>query len=502
VPLRRYVQSLAPIALSAIGLAFLFGCAKEPVRVDRNRPPRTFLVSAPPESSGSSYRVHLYWRGEDPDGYISGYVWAFDSDEINAYRFTTKTDSVFELTVNDSADIANGTQIPSLTRYHTFFVRAIDNLGKPDPNPAFFNRRIFNAGTIPPRVTFLPGPDVSGVLGGGDTLSDGKKFRICWTGNDSDGVVRFFKIDVGPYSTPLSSDTCAFFNDTVPGALGLVSGAYIMTTTAVDNAYAVGRERYNFVVNHDPETWFIPRGNPVGHYIRPYREGTRVNEVGTFAQNDTIPYQSTVWFDWDATDTTGGEANCISGWSLTLLGGTRLAGEPYTIGFLDTLATAPSVIRFKTSNPVTMGLVGFSNLILDSLDASYNLNMIVSSRDCSFRGDGTPATFRFNCDFPPRLDNLTERDTVANVDPVVGSEPCKVIAWASYDNEDGITKDAKITLDSQQSVLTSNWEQFLLVPYRILRQLAPGNPHRADVKVFDRAGVGSKETLTVSFNLP
>src|SRR6266850_968900 len=332
VPLRRCVQSLVPIALSVLAAANWVGCSKEPVRVDRNRPPRTFIVAAPAESTSASYRVHLYWRGEDPDGYIRGYVWAFDRDEINAYRFTSRTDSIFELTVNDSADVAGGSQILGVSRYHTFFVRAIDNLGKPYINFAFFNRRIYNASTIAPRVRFLPG-QVSGL--GGDTLSDGRSFRVCWTGNDSDGIVRYYKIDVGPYSTPLASDTCAFFNDNVTKSLGLVSGAYTLSVTAVDNAFATGQSRYKFIVNHDPETWFKPLGNPIGHYIQPFLEGQKVDRAGIFAPGDTIPYRSTVWFDWDAADTTGGEANQITGWALSLRGGTRNNGEAYTIGFLD-----------------------------------------------------------------------------------------------------------------------------------------------------------------------
>jgi len=110
--LRRYLPSLARIAVAGSALAFLASCAKNPLIVDRNRPPRTFLVAAPIDSTIShpsatgvsySYRVHLYWRGEDSDGYVVGYLWAFDDSSAGHFRYTAKTDSIFEVTVNDSA---------------------------------------------------------------------------------------------------------------------------------------------------------------------------------------------------------------------------------------------------------------------------------------------------------------------------------------------------------------------------------------------------------------
>ena len=311
------------MAGTTIGL--FTSCAKSPLLVDRNRPPRTFLVAAPIDSTIShpaatgvsySYRVHLYWRGEDPDGYVVGFLWAFDDSSAGHFRFTTKTDSIFDLTVNDSTDITGGSTLIGSTRFHTFYIKAVDNLGKPDPNFAVFNKTTFKASTIRPRVRFV-GPLPSGM--GIDTLSDGRPFQICWTGDDSDGVVIRYKFDVGTHSSPLTTDTCAYFNDsTNVNSVGLASGVYNLTLTAVDNALAVGKTNFLFVVNHDPETWFEPKGNPNGYYNPPFLNGSQVDPslVFTFHQGDTIPYRSTVWFNWDGEDLgrPGTPALCATLW--------------------------------------------------------------------------------------------------------------------------------------------------------------------------------------------
>jgi len=312
MPLRRYFWSLARLALAGASLVALFGsCAKNPLLVDRNRPPRTFLVAAPldstithPSATGVtySYRVHLYWRGEDPDGYVVGFLWAFDDSSAGHYHFTTKTDSIFDLTVNDTTDITGGSTIIGTSKFHTFYIRAVDNLDEPDPNLAVFNRTIFKATTIPPHVRFVGAlPSGNGV----DTLSDGQPFQICWTGDDSDGVVIQYKIDIGSFSGPLTSDTCATFNSPGdPKSIPLASGVYNLTLTAVDNALSVGKTNLFFVVNHDPETWFEPKGAPIGHYFPPFLGGNVVDPstVVNFGQGDTIPYRSTVWFDWNGED--------------------------------------------------------------------------------------------------------------------------------------------------------------------------------------------------------
>ncbi len=504
-------RSLALVVLLSVSVGFLISCSKDPLRADRNRPPQTFLVAAPVDTSVAvlkySYRVHLYWRGEDPDGFVVGFLYSWDDSSIGAFRFTTKTDSIFELEVNDSTQIGGGTGTnPSNSRFHTFFIRAVDNLGKPDPQATIFNSRLFNAETTSPIVTFVgpitPHPHFPNDPVTIDTLCEGTPFQICWRGRDPDGVVTRYRFDVGSFSSTLSTDSCATFNDpNTPGSVQLSSGRYTMTVSAVDNANAVGKASVPVVVNRDPETWFKDKGAPIGHYIQYHLKGQQTMIVGTFAPGDTVPFRSTVWWEWEGEDTGGGcEKNCLSGWSFRLLPGTRDGGEPYLIGFLDVLSAGPPLIRFNNNDPNQMSQAGFANLILDSLDAGINLVAQVASRDCSGRADGTPAFFEFHCNFRPQLDSL--RVTPITADVGQGLEPCQLIEWFGEDFEDGFTKGALVRLDATRDLTFEDYEQSTIVADRVFRTLSPSGPHSVIVRVIDRALVQSENRLSVEFNLP
>ena len=512
MPLRRLLRSLACLAVSIATVVTISGCAKDVVRLDRNRPPRTFIVAAPVDSTGvgegsrSSYKVHLYWRGEDDDGYVAGFLWAFDDSSLSNFHFTTRTDSTFELVVNDSTQLTGSTTVLGLSKYHTFFIRAIDNLGKPDPGIQFFNRRTFLASTQQPRVEFVGAlPDTFDVAPI-DTLSDGAPFQIRWRGEDPDGVVTRYKFDVGTYSSPLSPETSAYFNESSrPGAIGLPSGVYTFTVTGIDNANAVGKASFIFVVNHDPETWIIPKGNPIGHYIQYFKEGTEVYIEGTFAPGETVPYRSTVWWEWDAADTTGGETNRITGWSVYLNPGNRNNNDPYTIGFVDVLLEGPPPVRFTTNNPAVVGPAGFVSLILDSLDAGYGLTLHVRARDGSLRGDGTPAQFRFNCNYPPKLIEVWERDTLAVPPGSSTPEPSKAVHWLSYDYEDGLASTARLTINGTRNVDLFSREQSYIIPVSVFQSLNPGSATGGvKVRVGDRAGIQTppEEAQEIVFPIP
>ena len=509
MPLRRLLRSLACLAAPALFLTGLAGCAKDVVRLDRNRPPRTFIVAAPVDSAGvregsqASYRVHLYWRGEDDDGYVVGFLWAFDDSSFSNFRYTTKTDSIFELVVNDSAQLTGSTTVLGVSKYHTFLVRAVDNLGKPDPGIQIFNRRTFLATTLQPSVQFV------GALPGGagiDTLSDGAPFSIRWRGNDPDGRVTRYRYDVGSYSSPITTDTVAYFNDpSHAGSIGLPSGVYTFTVTGIDNANAVGKTSFIFVVNHDPETWIEPLASPIGHYIQPFLEGNQVNIEGTFGPGETVPFRSTVWWEWGAADTTGGETDRITGWSVYLNPGTRNGGDPYTIGFVDTLVPGTPAVRFTTNNPAVVGPAGFVSLILDSLDAGYGITLYVRARDGSLRGDGTPVQFRFNCNYPPELRDIGVRDTLAI--PTGGSlpVPCKFVYWTSYDYEDGIASRASVTVNGTFKLELINREQSILIPVSTFQSLNPGDTTGGvKVRVKDRAGIEIPiaDALEIVFPIP
>lgn len=502
---------LAVVVLASVCGWILISCAKNPVKVDRNRPPETFLVAAPVDTSVAtipySYRIHLYWRGEDPDGYVVGFLWSWDDSSIGAFHYTTRTDSIFTLSVNDSAAIANGIGLPQSSRAHTFYIRAVDNLGKEDPNLTIYNKRPFNAQTEIPRV-FFTGALVPRADGKIDTICDNQPFQICWAGRDPDGVVTHYRYDVGSYRSPISQDSCATFNDpNTPGSVALPSGLYTISVSAIDNANAVGTGRYLFVVNHDPETWFVPKGAPIGHYIQYSSFGSQVNFTGTFAEGDTVPYRSTVWWEWDGEDDSCENRTCLKGWSFTLQPGTREDFQPYIIGFNDTLSVGPPLVRFNTNNPGPLGDAGFESFILDSLDAGTNMIARVASRDCSQRADGTPATFTFNCDFPPTVDSLQVTAVSANPDGLAtGNEPCRLITWQGVDREDGLTADADVLIDDTLHKLVNgtaaNPAQSVIIPDRTFLAQSAGTTHSVKVRVFDRAGIKCINDVRLEFQIP
>ena len=117
---RRLAAGAFAVALLVIPLAamlFLTGCRKqEKVFIDSNLPPDTRLTSAPGPYSQANYRIHMYWDGTDPDGFVVAYHYAWD-DTVPPYsavdspwRLTTNSDSLFKALIDSIGE----------TRRHTF----------------------------------------------------------------------------------------------------------------------------------------------------------------------------------------------------------------------------------------------------------------------------------------------------------------------------------------------------------------------------------------------
>ena len=153
---RRLAAGAFAVALLAVPLAamlFLTGCRKqEKMFIDTNLPPNTRLTSAPapvpdpPEPPGPpvNYRIHMYWDGTDPDGFVVAYHYAWDDTvppygaENSPWQFTARSDSLFKALIDSVGQ----------TKRHTFYVRAVDNEGKLDPSAAWVRS---DASTAPER---------------------------------------------------------------------------------------------------------------------------------------------------------------------------------------------------------------------------------------------------------------------------------------------------------------------------------------------------------------
>ncbi|MFZ1731885.1 MAG: hypothetical protein WBQ23_13280 [Bacteroidota bacterium] len=184
------------LLLSLTLVALLAACSETPNNPRENAPPETYLSLTPDgDLRTTTSRQHIHWWGDDPDGFIAGYLISFDN--VN-WKFTTKNDSVFALTLSGSD-----------TTY-SFYVRAVDDqgngvwdsdgplgaepftdsnnnatydngepfidLGLADPTPADLRYPIQNS---PPVVRFAQGSTVPEIT---FTVA-----TFAWTGTDLDG---------------------------------------------------------------------------------------------------------------------------------------------------------------------------------------------------------------------------------------------------------------------------------------------------------------------------
>lgn len=183
----RSVRRLAGL----FALLVAAGCDSEGGSILSNQPPNTRLSSGPPEGNETSYQVNLFWFGWDDDGFVDYYeiAWETPTEWVGPIF---GNDSLFAVAAAESCcsdPLPEYTSLPDsvFEQFHTFFVRSVDDDGKPDETPAV---RSFNAKTIAPYTTISFGPSELGDWG--------TEVQFNWVGNDDDGVV------VG-YRTALSS---------------------------------------------------------------------------------------------------------------------------------------------------------------------------------------------------------------------------------------------------------------------------------------------------------
>src|SRR5262245_37377919 len=191
----RHAVALLPLSVRRCGQPFavlvasslLASPAMSTAHIEKvitNEPPETLLTSGPPDSTTATpSRVQFYWTGSDRDGRVDHFDFIMvdhprSKDSIGPggsdpviitvpepddprWTSTTATDSFFVA----SADTLRRDPRPGpgettadvlrhpFERWHTFFIRAVDDAGAPDPTPDY---RSFNAQTMAPTVHLLP----------------------------------------------------------------------------------------------------------------------------------------------------------------------------------------------------------------------------------------------------------------------------------------------------------------------------------------------------------
>ncbi|MBD3236349.1 MAG: hypothetical protein GF330_06585, partial [Candidatus Eisenbacteria bacterium] len=267
----RRLFSLLTVVLALATVLFL-GCREEVTTdIDRNIAPDTYLTGAPAESSTTVYRVHLFWHGNDPDGRVVGFEYAVtdsqpENEDSLGYAYTTRTDSIFVFQVDVNQQILG----------HRFYIRAIDNEGKVDPDPAL---TFFGAVDLVPPLPIITRAEAWDPQSGErmtidseeeaqpDTVPAGWNVEFAWTGVDGDRVIdeEGHIVTVGEVvqfswqlvgrdvlaTTGSKEDTTIVYDD-------LRDQKYVFTLRAVDDAGFAGLDpaQRSFVWNRDPQTSF------------------------------------------------------------------------------------------------------------------------------------------------------------------------------------------------------------------------------------------------------
>ena len=137
--------------------------------------------------------VHFYWTGSDLDGAVVGYRWRLSDNALGGtidepdtlglpWNFTAVTDSVFAVSADQPAPRDPADTGPRMFfRVHTFWIKAVDDLGAEDPTPA---QVTFTTITEAPEVVVAVSPAV-------DPMPDGclelpLPVFFTWTASDSD----------------------------------------------------------------------------------------------------------------------------------------------------------------------------------------------------------------------------------------------------------------------------------------------------------------------------
>ncbi|MGA9116794.1 MAG: hypothetical protein WB626_08470 [Bacteroidota bacterium] len=231
------------ILLLLVPLAFSLRCtdtiADRPIA---NSTPVTYLWLYPDSTVGVGVsRQHLRWWGEDPDGLVRGFLFAYaafggqvggvPAPDTLAYTWVTGNDTLISFPLD------------TLFRTYTVFVRAVDNSVR---LPAALEERS--------RVRMNPEPfvdaNVNGVLDGGDTRLEGLGGAV-----DPRGAVRAFPIR----NTP---PTIAFVLDPRTGTAVMkqpettyTAATFAWTARDADGSNTLASYRIALNDTSDPSRW-------------------------------------------------------------------------------------------------------------------------------------------------------------------------------------------------------------------------------------------------------
>ncbi len=409
-------------------------CREEREPLDTNRAPETYLTVAPPETTETDYRVHLYWHGEDGDGIVTRYMW-YRSDTLRTLdpylqadlelldwnpeargsdyilgNFTTATDTEFVFTGYDS-------EIGAMINRQAFHIVAIDDLGKMDKSPA---RVEFKAKVdCLPEVEFWTSQDgidwIPYNADAPDTISMFKNVNIRFWGSTCNNEITGYRWIYGGKVYPdLNGDGDPDWRIPPPDTLAIAisnneqsflpSGDFYFKVIARDEAGALSRSDIvsgdgvcQIVINHDPDTeilygdnyFTMMNGDTAIRTIDfndgivdtlPYNSRLRMHYLGWDDQRDILQYDPPIPIRFQFQ---------FKRWGTAVDGGISSYSTPWYPA-----NRAEDTNCYADEDSVTMR-VGSNRYVFNA-----------RSFDEQYRADGTPDSVSFYGNYTPTIDNL------------------------------------------------------------------------------------------------
>ncbi len=435
--MRRFNSKNATGLLLLVALVVMIvipACHENREPLDRNRAPETYLTIAPPETTETEYRVHMYWHGEDRDGIVTRFLW-YRSDTLRTLRpdlepeidqldwnpearredllrahTTTATDTTFIFTGFDS-------QTGAMLNRQAFHIAAVDDGGLIDRTPA--RLQFFAQVNGIPEVDFwvniddvwtpfdinhldtismfvdLPirfkGSTINGDITGYKWVYEGKTYPDV----NNDGVAEWYR--------PADGEVVQVDIDNEMGGHKIASGDFYFKVIAQDEAGALsktdletGEGVCHVVVNYDPDVEILHANS----YYTAQDGDTAIRTVNFHdGVNDTVPYNSRLNIHYKGWD----DKRDILEYSPPVPIRFRYKYYWKAYGFDGALATydrswlpqaAEDTNCDSDEDSVTMRV------------GTYEYLFIVRSYDEQYRYDHTPDSVRFFGNFPPTIDRV------------------------------------------------------------------------------------------------
>jgi hypothetical protein len=296
----KSIKSFKIIGLVLFALLLAAGCAKDGEKPKANLPPDTFISSYQISyfpANEDNYSTTIYWRANDPDGYVRSYHWRIIGDQGDSVFDGTNNLSVWQVTSDQTVTILLA--IPDIQKTYNFEIAAIDDEGAADPEPATDvigkERVMFN---YPPNTGISSGPDNGGLT------ATGVHFVI--QGYDLERGTEYieYKIDTAATWTEIEVDPTS--EGATFDVLDLPLGANTLLFRAVDVSGGVDPTpaSISFVVVDTLKPYLIVNSGalPGAFYFLP--QGGTTTDLATTWNGDATFYNSTTLYRYAVDDTT------------------------------------------------------------------------------------------------------------------------------------------------------------------------------------------------------